>query len=191
MEPQVQPLALDAEDRAELLRVARRTIAHHLETRQAPTFETGRPRLLEPAGAFVTLRIATRLRGCIGTFEVERPLLDVVSRMAVAAATSDPRFPALSPEELPQVVIEISVLGTRQAVNAEEVVVGQHGIHLQQGPYRGVLLPQVAVDNNWSREQFLSGTCRKAGLPADAWRSPDTRIEVFSAQVFEEEEGHR
>ena len=191
MEPQAPPLVLDADDQVELLRVARRAIAHYLEQGQFLSFETNRARLLEPAGAFVTLRIASRLRGCIGTFEVDRPLLDVVGRMAVASATNDPRFPPLPFEQLPDVVIEISVLGARHPARPDEVIVGEHGIHLQQGSYRGVLLPQVALDNNWTREQFLAGTCRKAGLPPDAWRDPATRLEVFSAQVFEEAEGDR
>lgn len=180
-------MKLDDQDRAALLRIARRTIESFLGDGTRPVFEDVGPRLLEPGGAFVTLHAEGQLRGCIGTFEVTHPLAETVSRMAVAAATSDPRFPPVRPEELQEITIEISVLSPRRRIlDPGEVQVGVHGLHVQRGTRRGVLLPQVPVEAGWDRETFLDHTCRKAGLPPEAWRDPSTLIEVFTAEVFGE-----
>lgn len=177
---------LNAEERAELLRVARRSLEHHFEHGKVGSFETERPRLMRPAGAFVTLHIEDRLRGCIGTFEASTPLIDTIARMAVTAATHDPRFPPLTRDELPRVSLDISVLSPRWLASPDDVVVGEHGIYIRRGPHHGVLLPQVATENGWDRVAFLDHTCRKAGLPSGAWRDPETRVELFTAEVFSE-----
>ncbi|PID38132.1 MAG: AMMECR1 domain-containing protein [Proteobacteria bacterium] len=182
---------LDAEQRAELLSVARRRLERHFDSGQ-PSVEVSDPALLRPAGAFVSLHRraptagAPRLRGCIGTFEERDPLVDTVERMTIAAATQDPRFSAVRAEELTELAIEISVLSPRRRVSAEEVVVGRHGVFITLGSRRGVLLPQVATEHGWDRQTFLEHTCQKAGLPRDTWRDAQTQIEVFSAQVFGE-----
>jgi len=181
---------LNDAEREELLRVARRTLEHHLQTGHTPVFDTAHTALMERSGAFVSLHDSQGLlRGCIGTFEADAPLLETVSRMAVAAATRDPRFPPVKPDELDRLHVEISVLSPRRPVSVEDVVVGRDGVHVQRGAARGVLLPQVATSAGWDRETFLAHTCRKAGLPADAWRSPETRVEVFTAEVFAEPTG--
>ncbi len=177
----------------ELLHVARRTLEVYFDTKEEPTFEVDDPRLQVPAGAFVTLhrRAPTaneiRLRGCIGTFEANDPVIRTVTRMALSAALHDPRFPSVTRDELPRLEIEISVLSPRQRVEAEAVEVGRHGIYITQGSRRGVLLPQVATEHAWDAPTVLAQTCRKAGLPMKAWRDAETTIEVFTAQVFGEE----
>jgi AmmeMemoRadiSam system protein A len=133
----------------------------------------------------VTLRKGKRLRGCIGYVEALKPLYSTVRECAVAAALQDPRFDPLSPEELPGLRIEISVLSPLEDIQPEQVAVGRHGLLISQGLRRGLLLPQVPLEWNWDREHFLEETCMKAGLPPDAWRE-GARIQAFTAQVFEE-----
>ena len=147
------------------------------------------PDLQRPAGAFVTLTEHDDLRGCIGTIEPVAPLYLAVSQSAVSAAFRDPRFHPLRAEELPEVEIEISVMGPIERVtDINDIVVGRDGLIIQRGGYAGLLLPQVATDYGWDRETFLCHTCMKAGLPTEAWRLAGTRIEKFSAEVFGEEE---
>ncbi len=179
-------MGLSQADREELLRVARRTLEVFLEHGKTPSVETESDHLLEARGAFVTLHKGVQLRGCIGTFEARDPLIDTVQRMAVAAATKDPRFPSVVAKELSAIWLEISALTPLRRAAADEVEVGTHGVYVSRGFSRGVLLPQVATEHNWDRETFLKHTCLKAQLPADAWRDPETTIEVFSAEVFGE-----
>lgn len=138
-------------------------------------------------GAFVTLHKKGQLRGCIGTFASSDSTLDTLQEMAAAASQRDPRFPALSAAELEDIDLEISLLTPLQELtDIATIEVGRHGLCISRGWQRGVLLPQVATENNWDRETFLQHTCRKAGLPPDAWRQADTRIETFAALVFGE-----
>ena len=180
-------VSLSEAARRALLGIAREQIRASLGPRGALP-APGRPD--EPdllAGAFVSLHVAGRLRGCIGTFDTTRPVAEQVRQMAVAASTRDPRFPPLGPEELDAVDIEISVLTPpRPVADPSEVEVGRHGIVVTRGHRRGVLLPQVASDHGWDRETFLAHTCVKAGLPPDAWKDPETELEVFEAEVFGE-----
>ena len=129
------------------------------------------------------------LRGCIGNMVGIRPLAETIREMAIAAATGDPRFNRLSEREIPDIDIEISVLSTLKRISdLSEIVVGEHDILMKRGYSQGVLLPQVATEIGWNREDFLENTCYKAGLPGDAWRDPETDIEIFSADVFGEKE---
>lgn len=170
----------------ELLHIARDAIRAELDGMPYRPPDTQDPALRRVAGAFVTLHAAGALRGCIGTLEGTRPLAQAVAELARSAAFHDPRFPALSAAEWPAIQLEISVLSPLRPVSdPQEVQVGRHGLVLSQGGQRGVLLPQVAVEYRWDRETFLEHTCRKAGLPPDAWRR-GARIEVFEAQVFGE-----
>jgi len=138
-------------------------------------------------GAFVTLHRRGRLRGCIGTFAASPSTAAVVREMAEAAALRDPRFHAVAPEEIDELDNEISLLTPLVTVeDAATIEVGRHGICVERGYRRGVLLPQVAVEHGWDRETFLAQTCVKAGLPSDAWQDPATRIEVFEAVIFGE-----
>ena len=142
--------------------------------------------LTQERGAFVTLKKQGVLRGCIGTFVAHKPLIEIVADMARAAATEDPRFSPVVPEEISELEIEISALTPlRQIEDPETIEVGRHGIFIRHGFHSGVLLPQVAVEYGWDRWQFLDETCWKAGMNKGCWKQPGTVIEVFEAEVFE------
>jgi AmmeMemoRadiSam system protein A len=180
------PDEIAAEDRRFLLELARATIEARLSDRPLPCPSPDSAVLLELRGAFVTLKIDEVLRGCIGHVVGVAPLWRAVRDNALAAAFEDPRFKPLTLDELPHVRIEISVLTPLCNSAAEDVVVGHHGILVERGTSRGLLLPQVPVEFGWDRETFLDRTCRKAGLEPGCWRHPDTTISTFSAEVFAE-----
>lgn len=141
--------------------------------------------ICQERGAFVTINKKGKLRGCIGYVMPVKPLWKAVREMAESAAMKDPRFPAIQEDELEDIEIEISVLTVPEKIeNIEDIEVGKHGLIIKRGFQQGLLLPQVAVDHNWDRNEFLKYTCRKAGLPMDAWNERDTDIKIFSAQVF-------
>ena len=172
----------------QLLSLARETIKEYLATGRRKEFQTEDQAFLQKAGAFVTLKKKGELRGCIGYIVSDMPLYQTVIDAAISAATRDPRFQPLEANELDEVTLEISVLSPPKVVtNVEEIEVGKHGIIITQGFNRGLLLPQVATEQGWDRDTFLQHTCFKAGLPPNAWEKEAT-IEVFSAQVFGEEE---
>jgi uncharacterized protein len=175
--------------RKTLLQIARESIAAVLEGKRADVtkYELDDD-LRRPSGAFVTLNDREgELRGCIGSIEPVAPLFQAVSSSAISAAFRDPRFFPVTPEELSTLHLEISVMGPITRVkDFSEIEVGRDGLIASRGPYAGLLLPQVASEYGWDRDTFLSQTCVKAGLPSAAWRSPDTRIERFSAEVFGE-----
>lgn len=176
---------LNDAQRATLLRLARRTVEQTVGAE--PRTEVGGGEPSTEAGAFVTLHKRGQLRGCIGSFDTTRPVASQVQEMAVAASTRDPRFSPVSRDEVDDLDIEISVLTPPLKIeDPQEIEVGQHGLIISRGFRRGVLLPQVASEHGWDRETFLAHTCQKAGLPPDAWRDPQTTIEVFAAEVFGE-----
>lgn len=125
----------------------------------------------------------------MGYVEPIHPLHVSVARAAVAAATEDGRFDPVSLEELPRLLLDVSVLGPALPIEAADVVVGRHGLIVEKDGRRGLLLPQVALEWGWDAPRFLEQACRKAGLPADAWRSGGARLLAFEAEVFGEEEG--
>jgi len=176
---------LDAAARETLLRRARAAIASTIGADlELPPGTAPAPSLR--AGAFVTLRVGENLRGCIGYPEADRVLLDVVEHCAISAAVSDPRFPAVRAGEFPLLNLEISVLGPIDPVgDISEIEIGRHGLIAELGRRRGLLLPQVAVEWNWSAEELASNTCAKAGLPRDAWRN-GAKLFKFEAEVFSE-----
>lgn len=144
--------------------------------------------LKRPAGAFVTLTRSGDLRGCIGSIRAIAPLYMAVSQSAISAAFRDPRFFPVSRDELEVLHLEISVMGPIEPVSdIGQIDVGRDGLIVSRGALAGLLLPQVATEYGWERDTFLSQTCVKAGLPCDAWRSPSTKIERFSAEVFGEQ----
>lgn len=145
------------------------------------------PALREPRGAFVTLKRNRKLRGCIGLIESNLSLAQTVIKMAEAAAAKDTRFPPLRPEELNEIVIEISALSRLQkAASAREIVLGRDGVMVRAGGRSGVFLPQVARETGWDLERFLSELCSgKAGLPDQAWKSPETDLYTFTAEIFQ------
>ena len=170
-----------------LLRTARESIQARLENR-SPRYEEPPPELLEPYGAFVTLHLNRRLRGCIGTLEAADPLFEAVKELSVASAFRDPRFSPLKVDELDDLDIEISVLTPLEKVSLfEEIEIGTHGLYAKKGSRSGVLLPQVPVEQGWDRDEFFGHTCRKAGLSPGEWRSGDVDFYSFSAEVFGEE----
>lgn len=178
-------LPLTKADQQTLLRMAREAIVEYLHRHRLPEVEEPAEALRQPCGAFVTLRKGKRLRGCIGYVEAVKPLYTTVRECAVAAAFHDPRFPPVAPPEVPELSLEISVLSPLAEITPEKIEVGRHGLLISRGAQRGLLLPQVAVEWNWNREQFLEETCLKAGLPSDAWRHGAT-LQAFTAQAFEE-----
>jgi AmmeMemoRadiSam system protein A len=180
---------LDERSRRDLLWLARTAIARVIGA-QSPAAPD---RIYVPfdvrAGVFVTLRAAGRLRGCIGYPEPDLPLVDAVTQCAVSAAMSDPRFPSLGVEEFCGIDIEISVLGAIEPVaDIAEVVAGRHGLIVEHGRCRGLLLPQVAVEWNWTVLDLASQTSQKAGLHRDAWQN-GAKLFRFEAEVFGDREG--
>ncbi len=176
------------EEKRELIRIARQAIVLTLTGDRRPVKTTASGALLRPGGAFVTIRKQGELRGCIGYIESPLPLAEVVAEVAVKAALDDPRFAPVSCREFEECTVEVSVLSPlRQIAAIEGIRVGEHGLLIEHGYARGLLLPQVAREYGWDRETFLAYTARKAGLPWDAWKDPGTQIFVFSAEVIEEE----
>jgi len=169
-----------------LLGLSRKTIQEFLQFGRKPSDVPADGELLEKRGVFVTLESRGHLRGCIGYVAPLFPLYKAVINCSVSAATDDPRFEALSLEELDDVEIEISVLSPTKVVkDIEQIEVGIHGLMISRKEAKGLLLPQVPVEHGWDREQLLTETCRKAGLPLDAWQKGAT-IESFTAIVFRE-----
>ena len=155
---------------------------HRLTTDPATVSRSGQ-------GAFVTLRIDGALRGCIGHVDTSRPLLETVRRVAAAAAMEDPRFPPVEGDELSALVIEVSVLGPlAPCPGPDGVEIGRHGVVVEQGERRGLLLPQVAVEQGWDADTFVAAVCAKAGLSPQAWRRAAS-LQVFEAEVFSEDDG--
>ena len=179
--------SLADDEKAELLRIARATLKEHLLTGRTPPGAPHRQCLRDPASVFVSLRVAGDLRGCIGNITEEKPLYLAVQDMVIAAASRDPRFRALGIDDLADLTIEISVLGNAAPVTGPgDIDIGTHGLVVTRGFRRGLLLPQVASGAGWDAETFLGRTCEKAGLEPDTWRSPDTEMQRFEAQVFDE-----
>ena len=171
-------------DKKLLLQMARDSIEAHLLDKPAPALDVPSS-LSQLRGAFVSLHRRGQLRGCIGYLEAVKPLGQTVREMAVAAAFDDPRFRPLGREELAELEVEISVLSPMQLINnIDQIQVGTHGLYIIQGRYRGLLLPQVATEYHWDRLTFLGQTCCKAGLPADAWKDPATKIYLFTAEII-------
>ena len=182
---------LPEEDRRILLKMARDSISYAFENRKATPGEFFRERTTESCkkimGCFVTLKINDDLRGCIGEIEPLRPLYKAVTERAVDSAFRDPRFPQLTLGEFSRVEIEISALTPSRPVNSwREIEIGRHGMTITKDGRSAVFLPQVAPEQGWNLEQTLTYLSRKAGLPGDAWRSPDARFTVFEAIVFRE-----
>jgi AmmeMemoRadiSam system protein A len=177
---------LSDEERRALLAVARGAISQTLTLETVPTVPAQAGRLAEPAGAFVTLRRNGKLRGCVGRLEPADPLAEIVAQSAITAAFADSRFHPVTVDELPHLEIEISVLSEPWSIQPAEVELGIHGIVVSCGANRGLLLPQVPLERNWSANQFLETACRKAGLRSDGWRDPETRLFAFTAEVFSE-----
>ena len=177
---------LSNDDWLALVDVARRVISAAVLERSVPNLPSFTGALSERRGAFVSLYRSERLRGCVGQVEDPGPLGDVVARSAISAALNDDRFPPVGPDEIDELEIEISVLTVLERIAPLEIVVGRHGLLVAQAAFRGLLLPQVASERNWTSLRFLEEACVKAGLATDAWRDPLTQIFGFTAEIYSE-----
>jgi AmmeMemoRadiSam system protein A len=176
--------SLSPDEKTSLLQIARDTLDRYIRNNEVYHPETINPKFLSKKGAFVTLKKKGALRGCIGFIEPMLPLHQTIVQATIYAATKDARFPPVSTPELKDIDLEISVLTPPKKINdPREVEVGKHGLIIVKGNQRGLLLPQVPVENRWSRVTFLQRTCQKAGLSKDAWRS-GAEIYTFQAIVF-------
>ena len=180
---------LSEAEQGQLLHLARQAleaaVRHHVALEALPDLGDLKGPLCERQGAFVTLRKDNELRGCVGSVEPTLPLCETVRECAVAAALRDFRFPPVRPDELAALHLEISVLSPLSDIEVDRIEVGRHGLLISHQGRRGLLLPQVAVEWQWNREQFLEATARKAGLPPDACRR-GARIQAFTTEVFAE-----
>ena len=178
---------LSETDRRSLLELARQAIADSVVLQKPPENAPQTGIFALKCGAFVTIHLRGRLRGCIGIVEAYEPLGEAIARCAAGAALHDARFSPVRPEELPQLQIEISLLSPLEPILPEAVEIGKHGLLISQSGKRGLLLPQVAVEHKLTREQFLDEACRKAGLSPKAWQDPSTEIRGFTCEVFDEQ----
>jgi AmmeMemoRadiSam system protein A len=186
-------------ERVWLLRIARDAVAAHVSGVSQPSAVRGPQSTADDettpderrSGVFVSLHHRGELRGCIGHIEADDALPRMVARCAVAACSDDPRFPPVAFTELPEIRIEMSLLGPLEPIaGPADVDVGRHGLVVEMGRQRGLLLPQVATEWRWDAVTFLSQTCRKAGLPADAWQQGAmVKLWRFEAEVFAETAG--
>lgn len=185
---------MDEAQRKQLLAYARGVVKAKLSKQKPPAAPKLDPRVNRCSGAFVTLRNQERLRGCIGRFASSVDLVQTVREMA-QAALEDPRFfyDPVTADELPELYIEISILSPMQRISDPlSLELGVHGILIRHSGRSGCFLPQVAVEQGWNKEEFLSHCCaHKAGLPAEAWKNPDTEVNLFTAEVFGEEQPSR
>lgn len=180
---------LSENEKKELLKIARSTLQNHIQNQKIPDFTPSNENLKEKRGVFVTLQKHGQLRGCIGYVEGIKPIYEAVRDNAINASTNDPRFPPVQPEELKDIDIEITVMTPLEKISDPNLIqVGKHGILIRKGWNQGLLLPQVATDYGWNREEFLAHTCMKAGLPVNAWKEKDAEIYIFSGEVFGETE---
>jgi AmmeMemoRadiSam system protein B/AmmeMemoRadiSam system protein A len=178
-------LGLSAEEKQTLKEIAREAIRGRCLGQTMPEMDVRAPKLQEARGAFVCIKKAGELRGCIGMIEGRGPLHETIRSMAVQAAFADPRFCALDKNELEEIDLEISVLTPLVRMqDPSEIEIGKHGLWIRKGYYSGLLLPQVATEQGWDRGQFLEWTCKKAGLPPNAWKEPDAEVYCFSADIF-------
>jgi len=177
---------LKQEEQRLLLETAREAIVSFITTGSVPNREVAAEKLPSRQGCFVSIKMNGKLRGCIGNFVSDKPLMLLIQEMAVAAATKDPRFYPMKKQDLADFRVEISVLSPLQKIaGIDEIEVGTHGIYLERNFHRGVLLPQVATEYGWDRDAFLQQTALKAGMGRDDWKE-NTDIYIFSAQVFGE-----
>jgi len=184
----MKKIQLTEQQKKDLLKTARLTIQKALIKNVSEDFPPLNDEIFSKKyGMFVTLTINGRLRGCIGYIEGIKPLREAVKELALESAFKDPRFYPLSAEEFEKIKIEISILYPLEEVkDINEIIVGKHGLVMERGYNRGLLLPQVAVEYGWSREEFLNQTCRKAGMESYCWEN-GAKIYKFEAEVFGED----
>ncbi len=183
-------MELSNEEKKILLQAARKSIETIFTGGDLPTVDYEKyPRLKSKAGAFVTLNLDGNLRGCIGYIIGYGPLFQTVCDAAIQAATNDPRFYPLTEEEFKDVEIEVSVLSEPFPMKSyDDIVIGKHGLILEEGGRRGLLLPQVPVEHHMNRDEYLTALCQKAGFNGDCWKGRTLNISMFTANVFSEKD---
>src|SRR5262245_9388077 len=181
--PSLPEPVLSKEDRTALLQFARQCVQAAV-TRSLSPAPPVTSIFSRVCGVFVTLHVRGRLRGCIGVIEADESLRNSIPHCAASAALHDPRFAPVRGEELPDLEIEVSLLSRPSPIRLEEIEIGRHGLIVAKEHHRGLLLPQVAVEHALDRETFLEETCRKAGLPRDAWKFGSLQILAFTCEVF-------
>ena len=169
-------------DRQTLLRIAHQAILSFFGNQALPEMPSS-PHLLQLRGVFTTLYFRRELRGCVGYAMPISPLYLAVADTARAAAFEDSRFRPVTAREAEELEVSLSVLSPLVPIQPEEIKLGSHGLVVSIGARKGLLLPQVPLEHGWDRETFLAQTCRKAGLPADAWRH-GAALEGFTAEIF-------
>ncbi|HKV61006.1 MAG TPA: AmmeMemoRadiSam system protein A [Candidatus Acidoferrum sp.] len=177
---------LSEADRRAALHLARTAVTEAVTHRK---LLEGSPRegvFAERRGVFVTLQVSNRLQGCIGVIEGKEPLGQAIVHCAASAALEDPRFAPMKADQLEDLSIEISLLSAMEPISPKSIEIGRHGLLVRLHAQRGLLLPQVAIEHRLTREQFLEETCRKAGLPRNAWRDPEAHLSGFTCEVFSE-----
>jgi AmmeMemoRadiSam system protein A len=182
---------LSSDDWLALVDIARRAISSAVLEKSIADLPPYPAALSELRGAFVSVYCGGILRGCVGQIEKPGPLADVVARSAISAALHDSRFAPIGADELADLDLEISVLTSPERILPEAILPGRHGLLVVRGSSRGLLLPQVATERNWSGQRLLEETCIKAGLERDAWREPTTQVFSFTAEIFSEREPRR
>jgi AmmeMemoRadiSam system protein A len=181
--------SLSDDERKAILELARQGVFHAVRhERPLSTFPTTGV-FAERRGLFVTLHVNKKLRGCIGVVEAHTTLGESLARCAADAALHDPRFSRMRPEEMEGLEIEVSLLSPLYPVHPSQVEIGTHGLLVERGQRRGLLLPQVALEHGLSREQFLGETCAKAGLPREAWKDAETKLYGFECEILAETRG--
>lgn len=178
----------DNREKKFLLEVARQSLHAAVEGRHFVAEFSEITAVRSSGGAFVSLHRRGRLRGCVGQIMSSDSLVATVAYCARAAALEDPRFDPVRPQELKEIEIELSVLSQLQPIEPGQIEAGKHGLMVSSGWKRGVLLPQVALQFRWDGQRLLEETCVKAGLNRDAWKLPETRIQAFTAEIFNEKE---
>jgi AmmeMemoRadiSam system protein A len=178
--------SLSEADRRTALQLARTAVVEAVTPRKIPDSFPSQGVFAERHGVFVTLHLHNRLQGCIGVIEAKEPLGEAIARCAASAALEDPRFAPMKTEQLGELSIEISLLSVPEPIAPESIEIGRHGLFVRLHAQRGLLLPQVAMEHRLTREQFLEETCRKAGLPREAWRDSEARLFGFTCEVFSE-----
>lgn len=179
-------LSLSEEDRRAILVAARQGVVYAVQHGHSGPAISNLGIFAQPCGLFVTLHVNARLRGCIGMIDARDTLGENLARCAADAALHDPRFSPLGAQELEQLEIEVSLLSPLYPLRPEDVEIGKHGLLIERGMRRGLLLPQVATEHHLSREQFLAETCYKAGLPRDAWKDAETQLYGFECEIVAE-----
>ncbi|MEA2071632.1 MAG: TIGR00296 family protein [Asgard group archaeon] len=183
-----------------LISLARKTILEYLSIKKIPEPPENTPeKLKQETGVFVTLNKIQNngekaLRGCIGYATPVFPLVQAVIQAAKSAACNDPRFPAVSLEEMEDIVVEVTILTPPEQIDVKnpedylkEIEIGRDGLIIKKGSWNGLLLPQVPLEWNWDTEEFLDHTCNKAGLPGGCWKDPKTEVYKFSGVIYQEE----